>query len=352
MRTIFYQFCVTILLIVFLVGCQAHNSIVDEPVEVMPLATATRVAREIHEEVIEENKPKDLPITAIEVEKPNPEVFFGLDCGEAFCSSPWIGLLERPIGEGYTRRIDTSYPFASVGDGTLDPHHGVEFPNKFGTPVLAAQDGEVIFAGTDEKTKLGFFWNFYGNVVILHHPGLVDEQRDVFTLYGHLSEIHVKEGEHVSLGDEVGKVGSSGAAIGQHLHFEVRIDENSYDHTVNPVVWFAPLVEPGHGQLATLTGLIRNQFGEPIPELQLTLEKLTDNDEFEKQYYPKTYHPMKLTPQPLLGENFAIPDLPPGRYRLSFIAGTLNHYVLTLEPGELGFFSFIQTPNAINNEND
>lgn len=333
-----------------LLGCQPAQPGVDEYVDYEPLPTITPIKI-----ILDETRSVDGQIdrnpNIVVKDEPELDPLILLNCGETFCSAVWTGWLERPFSRNYTRTIDFSYPFASIGDGTLDPHHGVEFPNKFGVPVLAAQNGEVVYAGTDENTKLGSFWNFYGNVVILKHSKLVNDLRDVYTIYAHLSEISVKVGQHLSLGDQLGKVGSSGAAIGQHLHFEVRLDKNEYDHTINPMTMFAPLNEPGQEERATLAGVILDPYGEPIPKLQLTLEKLTQNDEIEKRYYPETYTLMKLEVQSLIGENFAIPDLPSGRYRLSFVAGGLNHFELMLEPGDLGFFTFQQQPNVNNTIN-
>jgi len=261
------------------------------------------------------------------------------DCAETFCLWPWKGWIERPIGLGYSRTIDPSYPYASTGGGTLDLHHGVEFLNRYGTPVLAAHDGEVVFAGFDSTTMIGPFGGFYGNVVILGHAGLLSEDQDVFTLYAHLSELFVESGDWVNAGSVIGEVGSSGAAIGPHLHFEVRVGLNEYNHTVNPMLWFAPLDDPDHPATATLAGIILGLDGSPLIEFQLTLERLTEFGTVEAYYYPKTYEAGRVNAHPLLGENFSISDLPPGDYRLAFSANRLYEVIFTLEPGSLGFIT-------------
>jgi murein DD-endopeptidase MepM/ murein hydrolase activator NlpD len=78
---------------------------------------------------------------------------------------------------------------------------------KFGSPVKAAKDGKVVFAG--EKGG-------YGNLIVLLHPG------GQSTYYGHLDTIDVKVGDKVQAGREMGSVGQTGMATGPHLHFEVR----------------------------------------------------------------------------------------------------------------------------------
>lgn len=89
-----------------------------------------------------------------------------------------------------------------------------------GKPLLAVDSGTVIFA------QVG--WNgAYGNMVKIRHAnGLV-------TLYAHMDAIHVREGQRVSRGQQIGTVGNSGRSTGPHLHFEVirngvRVNPSSY----------------------------------------------------------------------------------------------------------------------------
>jgi murein DD-endopeptidase MepM/ murein hydrolase activator NlpD len=259
-----------------------------------------------------------------------------INCGETFCQESWSGLLLRPIGPDGKQTIDSTYPYASTKNGTLDPHHGVEFPNGSGTAVLAAQSGEVVFAGTDDLTLLGPYTGFYGNVVVLHHPEIYEGQ-DLFTLYAHLSLIEVEEGQQVSTGDLIGKVGATGAADGSHLHFEVRLGENDYASTTNPILWFSPLENSPSGVTSTLAGLILDRWGEPLDRFQLSLERMDQEGAVEEHFYPETYYPVGVNGHPALGENFAMADLPAGDYRLAFISGSFYQFNFTLEPGSLGF---------------
>jgi murein DD-endopeptidase MepM/ murein hydrolase activator NlpD len=87
------------------------------------------------------------------------------------------------------------------------PHQGLDFRVPTGTPVLAMNDGTVLLA-----RPLYFEGNF---VVIDHGQGLE-------TLYLHLSEFKVKEGDAVKRGQEIGLSGGTGRATGPHLHVAVR----------------------------------------------------------------------------------------------------------------------------------
>jgi murein DD-endopeptidase MepM/ murein hydrolase activator NlpD len=93
------------------------------------------------------------------------------------------------------------------GDGG-EMHGGIDIMSRYGAPVGASGDGEVIFAGRDSG---------YGGLIIVAHPG------EIRTLYAHLSAIYVREGQTVRRGQAVGAVGASGRATGPHLHYEVRV---------------------------------------------------------------------------------------------------------------------------------
>lgn len=90
---------------------------------------------------------------------------------------------------------------------TSSPHLGLDFRVPSGTPVRAMNDGSVLLA-----RPLYFEGNF---VVIDHGQGLL-------TLYLHLSEFKVKEGDQVKRGQVIGLSGGSGRATGPHLHAAVR----------------------------------------------------------------------------------------------------------------------------------
>jgi murein DD-endopeptidase MepM/ murein hydrolase activator NlpD len=108
---------------------------------------------------------------------------------------------------------DRSDPFHGGGDF----HPGIDLAAPVGTPIHATADGTVLRAG----------WNNggYGNLVELDHG------KGIVTRYGHMSRVLVSPGQHVTRGEVIGLVGSTGHSTGAHCHYEVRIDNKP----VNPI---------------------------------------------------------------------------------------------------------------------
>jgi hypothetical protein len=104
-------------------------------------------------------------------------------------------------------------------------------------------------------------------------------------------------------------------------------------------LWFSPLVDQDSAKTGTIAGRILDRFGKPVSETSISLQKLDTTGEVEKSYYLKTYAQDGINPHPTLAENFALPDIPPGDYRLSVVVGTLYEVLFTLEPGMLGFIN-------------
>lgn len=95
-----------------------------------------------------------------------------------------------------------------------NPHSGMDLRAEEGTRVLASSDGVVALTADHF---------FSGKSIVLDH-GL-----GVFTMYFHLSEIDVREGQKVAQGEAIGKVGKTGRATGAHLHWGVRIQGSRVD---------------------------------------------------------------------------------------------------------------------------
>jgi len=261
-------------------------------------------------------------------------------CATDLCVIPNPFLLARPIAPPGRDQIDFTYRFGSTQGGQREPHHGVEFLNSSGTPVLAAADGAVVVAGDDRKIFYGPYSYFYGNLVVLQHnlPGIT---QPVYTLYAHLSQILVKQGDQVKAGQRIGLVGMSGVATGSHLHFEVRLGENSYEQSRNPELWLAPHTDE-NGQLnGALAGRIVDKSGFRLDIPNIVIKHLPAPDQpADSQYYVGTYQEPDLLEQPPWKENFAIGDLPAGWYRVEFVQYGMQERVVRVLPGQLTLVTF------------
>jgi murein DD-endopeptidase MepM/ murein hydrolase activator NlpD len=115
------------------------------------------------------------------------------------------------MSSGFGYRHD---PF--TGAGAM--HAGLDFKGPVGTPILAAADGRITYAGV---------MSGYGNCMeITHANGLV-------TRYAHLSGFNVSLGQQVKRGIQIARMGSTGRSTGPHLHFEVRLNGQA----VNPLTF-------------------------------------------------------------------------------------------------------------------
>ena len=217
-----------------------------------------------------------------------------------FCIVDGHFVFQRPVLPPPNDSVERTYPYASTAGGTREPHHGVEFINATGTPVYAAADGEVVFAGPDEEAIYSPWSNFYGNVVVIRHAD------GLFTLYAHLSVIDVLAGQEVTVGEKIGEVGKTGGAIGSHLHFEVRRgDVEDYFSAINPELWLVP--KTGEGVLAISVVDAQGKFRRADITIQFD----------GGTYFIKTYEDKFL----YMDENAALGGLKPGRYRIALLYG-------------------------------
>lgn len=125
--------------------------------------------------------------------------------GGPMYSGAWSGSFRKPVD---------SYRFTSGFGWRMHPilgyrkfHQGVDLACPYGTPIYAADKGLVIAAGWRGAVS--------GKTVIISHGS------GITTCYCHMSAISVSEGQLVSRGQEIGKVGSTGRSTGPHLHFGV-----------------------------------------------------------------------------------------------------------------------------------
>jgi lipoprotein NlpD len=102
--------------------------------------------------------------------------------------------------------------FGSRDDGQ---HDGIDIAAPRGTKIHVAAQGQVLYSGAEIQG--------YGNMIIVRH------EDGIITVYAHNDRNLVKEGDTLSTGQVIARVGSSGSASGTHVHFEVRIAETPRD---------------------------------------------------------------------------------------------------------------------------
>jgi murein DD-endopeptidase MepM/ murein hydrolase activator NlpD len=211
-------------------------------------------------------------------------------------------------------------------------HTGVDIDAKLGAPVLAAGPGTVIWAG----------WGFYSGwpeneddpygiaAAIRHDFGY--QGKPLYTMYGHMSQVDVAVGQYVQTGDQLGLVGITGHTTGPHLHFEVRLEHNSYFHTRNPELWIAP--PQGWGVLA---GRMVDTKKETLNGVSLSVKSY----ETGRIFWVKSYGKGSVNSDEYYNENLVIGDLPAGWYTLSYEYDKKKYDAdIKVLPGRVSYFTF------------
>jgi murein DD-endopeptidase MepM/ murein hydrolase activator NlpD len=166
--------------------------------------------------------------------------YYGFD-GEskrrAFLASP---MEFSRVTSGFSMRM---HPILK----TWRAHLGVDYGAPTGTAVRSVGDGVIEWAG---------WQNGYGNVVQIRHSN------DRTTLYGHLSRIDVRKGQHVDQGTRIGAVGATGWATGPHLHFEFKLKGQQQN----------PLVIAKTSESVVLSPASRVQFAMIAQQMRRQLE--------------------------------------------------------------------------------
>jgi murein DD-endopeptidase MepM/ murein hydrolase activator NlpD len=118
--------------------------------------------------------------------------------------SYWMGRFKPPVDSSVTAIFGSARTYNGVKKST---HQGIDFRAAIGTTVRATNQGTVVLAR-------GLYYE--GNCVVIDHG------QGLETIYMHLSEIRVKEGQKVEGGEILGLSGNSGRVTAPHLHFAVR----------------------------------------------------------------------------------------------------------------------------------
>ncbi len=221
-------------------------------------------------------------------------------------------VLARPFPRDPSNTIrdwaSRSYPFGTTGGGQFNTHHGVDIQNPQGTPILAVASGWVIYAGPDDEVMFGPQNDFYGILAVIEHDFPAPNGEKLYTLYGHMSKVQVETGQRVEQGQIIGNVGSTGVALGAHLHLEVRLgDPSDYNNVYNPDLWVRPW--PTYG---TLAGRIFNSDGTRTYGIMITIQAKNG----DASRYTFSYSDDTIKSDPYYGEHFTYADLPEGDYEV------------------------------------
>ncbi len=171
--------------------------------------------------------PANWTVEVVEIDDENsrlldPEVIaedLAVRSGVQFSKSPvrlWSGFFRPPTAGVITSTfgVRRSYNFAEP----VDYHTGMDHAGALGELVVAPNDGVVAWTGETERRGRG--------VIIDHGGGL-------FTTYWHLSSVSAEEGNPISRGDVLGRIGNTGLSTGPHLHWEVVV----HGVAVDPIQW-------------------------------------------------------------------------------------------------------------------
>jgi murein DD-endopeptidase MepM/ murein hydrolase activator NlpD len=242
----------------------------------------------------------------------------------------------RPIGAD-----EVNWPLARYRYGYLlynEPHTGIDVPAPKGTPILAAGSGTVMWAGYGLYFQKNIENDPYGIAVLIKHDfGYKGET--LYTVYGHMNEAYVYRGQQVQAGEQIGVVGETGKVSGPHLHFEVRVGNDSFFTTRNPELWISP--PQGMGVLAAR--LMRDADSKAT-KVNVMLRSKEGKGNFDVVSYADG----AVNSDPYYNENLVLGDIPAGVYRMFVtLNGTVIQTEATIVAGQVNFFTYTQRDGLV-----
>lgn len=256
----------------------------------------------------------------LEKGRPVPPIVNPVDAEFMTTEEPVHQWMLRPVRPEDQNLKDQTYLYGSTMGGNFRQHQGNEYNAPEGTPLLAVDDGVIVFIDRE----------------IGHSVLKCDRKEEEFFVYAHYHhqyEIPKKIGARVKRGEQIGTIGKKGNVTNEHLHFEVSLstvdDSNKESHTRNPELWVEPL--PGTG---TIAGLLTDSDGNPMGGARIY--GLTKPVPTESLFsFAETYQD-KVHPDEAYGENFVIGDVPPGEYTLTCEHDAKSAAVrVKVEPGKI-----------------
>jgi murein DD-endopeptidase MepM/ murein hydrolase activator NlpD len=237
----------------------------------------------------------------------------------------------RPIAADEINWPLASYRYGGVFFDDV-VHTGVDIDAPYGTQILAAGPGTVVWAdwGLFLETP-GAIEDPYGMAVVVRMDFGRNDQ-PLYSVYAHMSEIIAIRGQHVETGDVIGLVGATGATTGPHVHFEVRWAENSFHHTYNPELWMAP--PEGWG---VLVGRIADARNSPLKLVDVQVQNTASGI----SRLVRTYGGGAVNSDPYYQENMVLSDLPAGLYKVTFRWDNSEQQEwMRILPGQVTYFIY------------
>ena len=250
--------------------------------------------------------------------------------------------LSRPVAENAElESFNKDFPYGWDGgrQQLLLLHNGLDISRDLGTPVLAAGSGTVVVAQQDLEEMFGWRCDWYGSLVVIQHDETWLDQ-PIFTLYGHVLNINVEVGQRVETGEQIAEVGVGGAAKVRHLHFEVRVGENTFYHTRNPLIWLEST--PGR---TTLIGRLVSPSGFPWQGVPI-IAVPRSNDIEQRRSWTYLGDPDNIAiPDEHYAENFVIGDMEPGDYTLfTTVQGVDYNIPISIWPDQVNTIEIVTEP--------
>lgn len=240
--------------------------------------------------------------------------------------------------------IEAAYSNYGYGDVFFENvvHTGIDIPGDIGTPILAAGEGKIVYAGQGiYRGGNNVYDDPYGKAIVIQHS-FSYQGEPLYTLYAHLDEILVVEDQEVDAGEKIGYMGNTGKTTGPHLHFEVRVGKNEYFSTRNPDLWISPPQGWGVlvGQILTYDG---RQHEQQVVYVYRSEDDLDPNDTNNHLWIAKSYQYEAINSDPYYKENLTVSNIPAGKYLISIPVTNIGFsYQETVEikPGQVTFFKF------------
>lgn len=295
--------------------------------------------KEIPQPTATEAPPEPTPTEPpLQIEFPTPEPADIPQWRPALYEIPWAispydhFYFNRAIGVNSVNWPLANYRYGGMFPGTEFIHTGIDIDAAQGTPILAAADGIVLWAGYGVYSGKVDSNDPYGLAVTVEHD-FGYQGKQLYSIYAHMDKILVEPGQRVKAGDQLGLVGETGLTTGPHLHFEVRWKGNYFISTVNPELWIAP--PQGWG---VLTGRVMNTNGSLLTSHDIVvISKST-----RQTWIVRSYGPKYVNSDPYYRENMVLSDLPAGDYQI-YIDYFEEKYTttVTINPGAVTYFSFV-----------